>query len=252
MSNEYTIGEAADILGVTPRTLRHWDEVGLLSPSWRTMTDYRLYAEDDLELGMVIMVYRSAGLELKEIAALLAEPSTASDRLARQRDTLMRRARSLTQQIRALDEIIAAQEQGKELTVSEKIDYFGEDYRKEAEQKWGNTPEWEQSQKAQANMNDGDWEDVKREQKEFVAELAKAHVDGVEPGSERARELVESHRKTIARFYEVTPSKQVLLARMYVTDPRFEKMYEGHAGYLLQLVEHAAKESGVDLDNPQW
>lgn len=51
MDNEYTVGEAAAILGVTPRTLRHWDDIGVLSPSRRTSTDYRLYTEDDLELG---------------------------------------------------------------------------------------------------------------------------------------------------------------------------------------------------------
>lgn len=252
MSSEYTIGEAATILGVTPRTLRHWDEIGLLSPSWRTPSDYRLYTENDLELGMVIMVYRSAGLELKEIAAVLAEPSTASDRLARQRRVLMRRARSLTRQIKALDEIIAAQNHGKELTVSEKIDYFGEDYHKEAERRWGNTPEWEQSQTAQAQMGARDWKDVKREQEDIVAALASARAEGVEPGTERALELVEMHRTSIARFYEVTPSKQLILARMYVADPRFAKVYKGNADYLLQLVEYAAKESGVDLENPQW
>lgn len=252
MDNEYTVGEAAAILGVTPRTLRHWDDIGVLSPSRRTLTDYRLYTEDDLELGMVVMVYRGAGLELKDIAALLDEPSTAMQRLARQREVLMRRARSLTKQISALDAIIAAQEQGKELTVSEKIDHFGKDYHKEAEHRWGDTPEWAQSQQAQANMRAGDWADVKREQEELIVALAKAKAAGVQPGSDRAQELVEQHRKSIARFYEVTPDKQLILARMYVEDPRFEKTYRGTAHYLLELVEHRAQQQGVDLNNPQW
>lgn len=252
MSNEYTVGEAAAILGVTPRTLRHWDDIGVLSPSWRTTTDYRLYTEDDLNIGLAVMVYRSAGLELKEIAALLDEPSTALQRLARQRDVLIKRARSLTEQIEALDAIIEAQKQGKDLTVSEKIDYFGEGYHKEAEQRWGTTPEWEKSQKAQANMSPSDWEDFEREHREFVAALIQAKADRVKPGSERAQQLVDLHRKSIGRFYDVTPSKQLLLARMYVQDPRFEKMYEGNAHYLLQLVEHSAQRHGVDLDNPQW
>ena len=62
-----TIGEAAELLGVTTRTLRHWDSIGLLQPSWRTTTDYRLYTEDDVERALQILIYR---LLLMKIAFL--------------------------------------------------------------------------------------------------------------------------------------------------------------------------------------
>lgn len=50
---EYTIGEVAGMLGVTTKTLRHWEARGLLDP-WRTAADYRVYTDDDIERGAAI------------------------------------------------------------------------------------------------------------------------------------------------------------------------------------------------------
>lgn len=84
-----TIGEAAQLLGVTTRTLRHWDSIGLLQPGWRTTMDYRLYTTGNIERAAQILVYRSAGVALKEIAVLLDKPETAAQHLKRQRVLLM-------------------------------------------------------------------------------------------------------------------------------------------------------------------
>lgn len=83
-----TIGEAAELLGVTTRTLRHWDSIGLLQPSWRTTTDYRLYTEDDVERALQILIYRAAGIGLKDIAEVLDQPDSANQHLRRQRELL--------------------------------------------------------------------------------------------------------------------------------------------------------------------
>jgi len=74
----------------------------------------------------------------------------------------------------------------------------------------------------------------------------------VEPGSGEGRVIVEKHRATISRWYPVTPARQVLLARMYVQDERFNATYQGHAAYLLDLVEAQAAAEGVDLDAVTW
>ena len=87
-------------------------------------------------------------------------------------------------------------------------------FRDEAEERWGGTPEWEQSQATQSKMTDQDWESVKREQDEFVTLLADAADRRVEPGSAEAAAIVERHRASIGRFYAVSREKQVLLARM--------------------------------------
>ena len=47
-------------------------------------------------------------------------------------------------------------------------------------------------------------------------------------------------------------SRQVILARMYVGDERFDAAYRGQSRYLLALVEGQARREGVDLDDVQW
>lgn len=133
--------------------------------------------------------------------------------------------------------------------------YLGEDmpaYQEEAEQRWGETPEWAQSQETLAQMGEGDFKRLQEEQGALAADLIAARDSGVEPGSEEAEALVERHRVSIAQWYDVTPARQLILARMYVGDPRFHEAYNGAQDYLLELVVAHAKAEGVDVDNPRW
>ena len=250
---DYTIGEAAEILRVTTRTLRHWDHIGLLSPGWRTQADHRLYTGEDLDRALQILIYREAGLPLREIAQIMHRPASAQEALARQRDVLTERIGHLHRMVRAVDDLLR---EGDTMSIEDRMKLFGDqwkpEYQEEAEERWGDAPEWEQSRAVQASMGDADWHDVKKEQDEFVALLADAAARGVEPGSEEATPIVDRHRETIARFYDVSRSKQVLLARMYTQDERFNASYQGHAAYLRDLVEGQAVAEGVDLDAVTW
>lgn len=101
------IGEVARRSGLTLRTLRHYDDLGLLVPSARTGGDYRLYAPDDLRRLLDIQHLKSLGLSLDEIAAALDDPAfdaravlerhigLVEERLAAERE-LLARLRSLT------------------------------------------------------------------------------------------------------------------------------------------------------------
>lgn len=206
---EYTIGRAAEILGVTPRTLRHWEAVGLLEPQWRTLGDYRLYTPEDVERGLQIVVYRAAGVPLAQIGELIDAPGTRRERLHRQREILVDRIAHLRGMIRVVDEILEGDAaMGVEQQAKKWREQWSE-YRAEAQERWGNTPEWEQSRERMRRMTAGDWE-------------------------------------------EATPSKQVILARMYVADDRFARSYGEHRGYLRDLVEARAAKEGVDLYAVQW
>ena len=72
----WTVGQVADELGVTVRTLHHYDEIGLLHPSERTPAGYRLYTAEDLERLQNIVVYRRLGFPLEEIGELLDASSS--------------------------------------------------------------------------------------------------------------------------------------------------------------------------------
>ncbi|MFV0534453.1 MAG: MerR family DNA-binding transcriptional regulator [Cumulibacter sp.] len=65
------IGEVSERSGVSVRMLRHYDSIGLLSPSTRTTTGYREYVEDDLRRLFHIEGLRSLGIGLRDVAAAL-------------------------------------------------------------------------------------------------------------------------------------------------------------------------------------
>ncbi|MGC3995318.1 MAG: HEAT repeat domain-containing protein [Propionicimonas sp.] len=74
MGRTWRIGEVAERTGLTRRTLRHYDELGLLVPSARSWGDYRLYDEADLLRLLQIQNLKALGLSLAEIADALADP----------------------------------------------------------------------------------------------------------------------------------------------------------------------------------
>ncbi len=67
-----TVGQVAQRFGVTVRTLRHYDDVGLLTPGERSAGGYRLYTAADLLRLRHVVVYRRLGFSLGEIERILA------------------------------------------------------------------------------------------------------------------------------------------------------------------------------------
>ena len=143
----------------------------------------------------------------------------------------------------------------KNLSPSQKMRNLGDAWpqlQEEAHEKWGDSTEWAASAAVAESMGKKGWEEFSVEHEHFAAELEEAAKAGLEAGSEEAKEIVDKHRALIAQWYPVSRSKQVLLARMYCEDPRFDETYRGNADYLRQLIEAQAQTEGLDLDNLVW
>ena len=139
-----TVGQVAEQLGVTVRTLHHYDEIGLLVPSERTPAGYRLYTAEDITRLQHVVVYRRLGFPLEEIALLLDEPSAdVSEHLRRQREAVMSRLDEMHDLVTAIDRALEKEMTGNKLTREEQKELFGDgfsdDYADEAEQRWGET-----------------------------------------------------------------------------------------------------------------
>ncbi|MCW4354926.1 MerR family transcriptional regulator [Hoyosella sp. YIM 151337] len=65
------IGQAAERTGLSIRTLRHYEEVGLVAPSERSTGGFRLYTEDDISRLMVIRRMKPLDFTLAEMRQLL-------------------------------------------------------------------------------------------------------------------------------------------------------------------------------------
>ena len=71
-----TVGRVAELAGVTVRTLRHYDEIGLVQPSARTAAGYRAYSAGDVERLREVLACRRLGFGLREVADPVGDPST--------------------------------------------------------------------------------------------------------------------------------------------------------------------------------
>jgi DNA-binding transcriptional MerR regulator len=241
-----TVGAVAGLTGVSVRTLHHYDHIGLVVPSIRTAAGYRGYTDADIERLHLVLVYRSVGLRLEEIRTLLDDPDAdVVAHLQRQLELLRSHADRLHHTITAVEELMNAHRRGVQLTAEEQIEIFGttahsETYAAEAEQRWGTTEAWRQSQRRTAAMTKQDWIDLKAEGDALLADLAAAKRAGVAPGSPAADALAARHRASIERFYDCDAAMHRGLVEMYLADDRFTRYYDdaepGLAQYLYDVV----------------
>ena len=247
------VGEVSRLTGVTVRTLHHYDQVGLLVPAGRSASGYRLYDKADLEKLRRILGYRELGFGLDEIAALLAEETDLPAQLRRQRHLVEERIARLRRIAAALDRELEAHRMGISLTPEEQFEVFGTDYSEhvaEAEQRWGNTEAFQESQRRTARYGKGDWLRIKAEQDEIEQAFARAMAEGVPTDSGRAAELAERHRQHLSTwFHDVPPEMHRGLAELYLADPRFAEHYDriaaGLAAYLSAVIIANAERQGA-------
>jgi DNA-binding transcriptional MerR regulator/ABC-type Fe3+-hydroxamate transport system substrate-binding protein len=108
-----TIGEVAELAGVTSRTLRYYDRIGLLKPLARSQSGYRLYGREELLRLREILVWRRLGFPLSDIAALIDEPGhDLRDALERQLELATANLESFDSLARGLETAIAAVDGG--------------------------------------------------------------------------------------------------------------------------------------------
>jgi len=167
-----------------------------------------------------------------------------SEHLRRQRAAVLSRLDEMQDLVTAIDQALEKGMSGIRLTREEQKELFGDgfsdDYAEEAEQRWGETDAWKQSQRRTSKYTKQDWAEVKAEMDATNAAFASAVADGEPATSERAMDTAEQHRLHIHnRFYDIPPQFHRNLGDMYIADPRFTKNYEDIARGLAQYVRDA-------------
>ena len=240
--NARTVGAVAELTGISVRTLHHYHHIGLVVPSVRTAAGYRGYTDTDVERLHIVLGYRAAGLPLDEIRLLLDEPGVSVvDRLEHQLTVLRQRSHQLQDNIKAVEDLVAAHREGIQLTAEEQVEIFGSsafgrEYADEARERWGDTDQWQQSQRRVAELDRDDWVRITADGVALVEELAAAKRAGVVPGTAAADTLARRHRDGIEQFYECSDEMHVCLAQMYVADQRFTEYYDRAEPGLAQYV----------------
>lgn len=237
-----TVGEVAELAGVTVRLLHHYDEIGVLSPSGRSEAGYRLYSYTDLERLQEILVWRALGFPLAEIKALLDDRSyDRGHALRRQRALVQSELGRLGAVARALDTALAALEDGTNVEETSMFKGFDHSrYEEEARDRWGNTEAYRESARRAARYTDSDWAEIRREAEANLRSFVALLETGEPADAAAARQLAEQHRRHISRwFYDCSPAFHRRLAEMYIADPRFEANYERQAPGLARYIHDA-------------
>ena len=243
----YSVGQVAGFAGVTVRTLHHYDEIGLLAPGERSHAGHRRYGDADLDRLQRILFYRELGFPLDEVAVLLDDPDAdPREHLRRQHELLSARIEKLTKMAAAVEHAMEASRMGINLTPEERFEVFGdkdpEQYAEEAEQRWGGTEAYAESQRRAARYTKDDWKRMQAEVKDWGERYDALMTAGEPPTGERAMDMAEEHRQHITRwFYDCPPAMHAGLGRMYVEDPRFTATYERTAPGLAQYVSTAVQ-----------
>lgn len=253
---DWSIQEIARLAGTTSRTLRHYDDIGLLPPSRIAHNGYRHYDRSALVRLQRILLLRELGLGLPQIAEIL-DPSAGSGTRATTAEAsalethlawLHQEQQRLRRQIASVENTIHALREGEEIMAENMFDGFDHTrYKDEVEERWG--------AKAYA---DGDrwWRGMSADERsawqqrvaDLSADWVAAAESGIDPASDEAQALARRHVEWLTGVPGTPaygwvpepaegqgPSGEVKgyvigLGEMYVADPRFGANYATSAG----------------------
>lgn len=235
---DWSIQEIAKLAGTTSRTLRHYDDIGLLAPTRVAGNGYRHYDERALVRLQRILLLRELGLGLPAIAEVLEGDADEARALGAHLGWLRQEQGRLARQIASVEKTITALEGGERLMADEMFDGFDHTVHKaEVEERWG----------AEAYAAGDRWwrglgETGQREWKARTAELSRdwtaAAESGLDPDGAEAQALAKRHVEWLTGVPgtpAAVPGGDVKgyvlgLGEMYVADPRFGANYGGQAG----------------------
>ena len=235
-----TVGEAAARAGVSIRTLRHYDAIGLLKPEHVTAAGYRLYGEKEMRKLERILFFRELDFPLDEVKAILSNPTyNEREAIERQLALMKKKRQRLDLLIRRL-EGAASGEKAPEFEAfdAKEIEKMKNEYAQEVIKRWGKTKAYAQSEEKHAAYGEVQYASMQEEMDALMAQFAA--VRGVEPADARVQALVERWKACITKWhYDCTDEILDGLGKMYVCDERFTANIDKHGEGTAQCMSDA-------------
>jgi DNA-binding transcriptional MerR regulator len=224
----YTVKQLAELAGVTPRTLHHYDAIGLLRPSFVGENGYRHYDDSAALRLQQILFYRELALSLDEIRRLLDSPDfDVAAALRAHRVALQQRVGRLSQLIHTVDRTILHLEGKQDMSTKDLFQGFDEAtqarYEQEAAERYDPKMVSESSRR---------WKSYTAEEKARIQaeggaiyqELAT--LTGRDPADAQVQALIGRWHQHLRAFYEPTPAILRGLGGAYEDQPEFSAFYE--------------------------
>lgn len=240
----YQTKDLAKLAGISIRTLRYYDQIGLLTPHERTDSNYRIYHEDDVNRLQQILFFKEMGLELKRIKTLMNNMSSEK-RLKILESHLSALQEEMNRKMILMDNVKKTIQSLKgELAMSnhEKFEGFKKEllqknddtYKKEVIETWGEEA-YQASRKAFNHMTEEAFNQFQHLASEIIETLKE--VKKRNHASFRIK-VAQLHQQWITTAWGGRYSKEAHLGivDMYLTDERFKHYYDQHGEGLSQIL----------------
>jgi len=245
---EYTVQKLGRLAGISTRTLRYYDEIGILKPARINSSGYRIYGQNEVDRLQQILFYRELGVSLDNIKKIISAPSFDSVEALRQHHIkLLEKKKQLETLIMNVEKTIAMSEGRIKMSDQEKFEGFKqklideneEKYGKEVREKYGD----ETVDKSNAyfkNMSKEDFDKMEALSVQIMETLAEAFKTG-DPAGLLGQKVAELHKQWISMCWgHYDKEAHAGLAQMYVDDERFTAYYDkeqpGQAEFLRDAI----------------
>lgn len=231
---EYTVQKLGKLAGVSTRTLRYYDEIGLLKPARINSSGYRIYGTKEVDRLQQILFFRELGVSLDSIRDIVTAPSfNGLKALQEHHEKLLEKREQLNQLIANVEKTLAVTEGRTIMSDKEKFEGFKQTILDENEKKYGREirekygdDTIENSNQKFKNMTQEQYEEVTN-LAEAVKEKLKAAFKTGDPAGELAQEAADLHRRWLCYYWDnYSKEAHVGIAQMYVDDERFTAYYD--------------------------
>ncbi|KIL35058.1 MerR family transcriptional regulator [Cohnella kolymensis] len=234
------VKEVADLVGISVRTLHHYDEIGLLTPDEITDSGYRLYSDANLGMLQQILFFRELGLPLRRIKELINDPSfDRQETLELHRKMLLEKRGRLDKMIETIDKTIRHTKGEIEMSNKEKFegfDFSHNPYEQEARERWGD----QAVDKSNAKLGSMSKEEQAAMSQEIGAIYQKiAAVRNGSPESEEAQAAIGEWYTLLNRMGVYSLEAFKGLGQLYVDDERFTKNIDKYGDGLAKYMRDA-------------
>jgi DNA-binding transcriptional MerR regulator len=240
-TERWTTAELVRLSGVTSRTLRHYDAIGLLRPAGSAPGGQREYGRTELLRLQQVLVLRELGVGLGTIAEILDDGVPRADRLREHHTWLLAERDRFDRLARTVASTIESLEGGTVMPTEQMYDGFDHrQYEGEARERWGDAAV-DRGNRAWESMSDAERAAHQQEGQDVSEGLARLLAAGTPVTGPAVRDLVARHHAWVARFWTPTAEAYRGLGAMYVDDERFTATYDavapGLAAYLRDAID---------------
>ncbi|MGB4660567.1 MAG: MerR family transcriptional regulator [Mobilitalea sp.] len=231
---EYTILNLSKIAGVSTRTLRYYDGIGILKPARINSSGYRIYGEKEVNQLQQILLYRAMGVNLEMIGDIItSEDFNETAALVEHLTKLLAQRQQIDLLIENVEKTIEDRKGRLKMNDKEKFNGFKKkliednekEYGKEARAKYGEEVVNESNQKM-LNMSEEDYAEYEKLGQEVLSTLEAAFATK-DPAGALGQKTAELHRKWLSYTWKSYSSEaHAGLAKMYTADERFKAYYD--------------------------